>query len=620
MTTADPQRWGISEGYWDVSGNWRVSPTSTIEAILTEMGAGELGREEPPQPEVVSLRLDRPPAGLPPGRILLEEGGELASGEGGIPPGYHTLERPDGSTAVLIASPGACPLPTSRQWGFAAQLYGVRSAASWGIGDFGDLGSLAEWSSGLGAGLAVVNPLHATAPTPVQEASPYSPGSRCFLNPIYLAVDRVPGATDLADIPRLANAGRALNREPLVDRDRVWALKSEALWSIFTTSPASRSGDPSFESYRADRGATLERFSVYSALSELHGEAWQEWPESLRHPDAPAVAAFARSAQGSLRIAFHAWLQWLAEAQLEDAGRFGGDAVGVVQDLAVGVNRDGADGWMWQDVFALGMDIGAPPDEFNTRGQNWALPPFDPWKLRACGYRPWIESLRGVLRHAGGVRVDHVMGLFRLFWIPAGCEPSAGAYVRYPSSEMLDILALEAHRAGAVVVGEDLGTVEDEVRAELYERQVLSYRVWWFESQRTGAWPERALGAITTHDLPTVAGVRDGSDLKAQHECGMNPSPESAEKLRHRLLDWTGSSPEDDAGEVIERAYRDLAQAPCLLLVASLEDSLALTERPNMPGTTDEWPNWRQALPVPIEAIEQQELPRRVASALRRST
>lgn len=616
MTIADPRRWGISEGYWDVSGNWRVSPAATIDAILTEMGAG--GRGEPPQPGVLTVRLDRAFEGLPPGRILLEDGGEMANGDDRIPPGYHTLERPDGSSVALIASPGACPLPGSRQWGFAAQLYGVRSARSWGIGDFDDLGSLAEWSTGLGAGLVVVNPLHATAPTPVQEASPYSPGSRCFLNPIYLAVDRVAGSAELADVSRLANAGRALNREPLVDRDRVWALKAEALWSIFKASPASRAGDPTFESFRAERGVTLERFATYSALAEIHGSAWQEWPVALRHPDGAGVTEFARSADGASRVAFHAWLQWLAERQLEEAGRFGEDALGVVQDLAVGVDRDGADGWMWQDVFALGMDIGAPPDEFNTRGQNWALPPFDPWRLRACAYQPWIESLRGVLRHAGGVRVDHVMGLFRLFWIPAGSEPSDGAYVRYPSAEMLDILALEAYRAGAVVVGEDLGTVEDEVRAELYERQVLSYRVWWFESQRTGAWPERALGAITTHDLPTVAGVLDGSDLEAQRECGMNPSVDSAERLRHRLLDWTESNPDDGAPLVIERAYRDLAEAPCLLLVASLEDSLAVTERPNMPGTTDEWPNWRRALPVSIEAIEHEELPRRVASGLDR--
>jgi len=309
-------------------------------------------------------------------------------------------------------------------------------------------------------------------------------------------------------------------------------------------------------------------------------------------------------------------LLWIADVQLEEAGRFGEEAVGVVQDLAVGIDRAGADGWIWQDVFALGMDVGAPPDEFNTRGQNWGLPPLDPWRLRACGYSPWVESLRGCLRHAGGIRIDHVMGLFRLYWIPFGSEPAAGAYVRYRDDEMLDILALEAQRAGAVVVGEDLGTVEDHVRAALYERDVLSYRVWWFEGERTPAWPEKALGAVTTHDLPTVAGVLDGSDLEAQKSLGMNPNEQSAQGIRWRLLDWTGSHEGDDPAEVIGRAYSDLAEAPCVLLTVSLEDALAVSDRPNMPGTLDEWPNWKRALPVPLEQLAELGLPRAIASRL----
>ena len=599
-----------------MSGNWRESPADTVDAILAQMGAAD---GAPPQSDVVTLRLDRPNGGLPRGRVVLEDGGE-AQVDGAVPhdfpPGYHTFEPADGPPALLVASPGACPLPSSRRWGFAAQLYGVRSASSWGMGDLADLASLAEWSSGLGAGLVVVNPLHATAPTPEQEASPYSPGSRCFLNPIYLAVDRVPGAASSADVGRLASAGRKLNDDPLVDRDRVWSLKSEALEGIFSAWCERGADDPDFAAYRSGRGRALEMFAVYSALSELHGAAWQVWPKEVRDPSAPGVTAFASGRDGARRVLYHQWLQWLADRQLADAGCFGPDGTGIVQDLAVGINRDGADGWMWQDVFALGMDVGAPPDEFNTRGQNWALPPLDPWRLRSHRYEPWIESLRGVLRNAGGVRVDHVMGLFRLFWIPAGSEPSQGAYVRYPSNEMLDILALEAHRAGAVVVGEDLGTVEDEVRAGLYDRQVLSYRVWWFEPDRTPSWPHRALAAVTTHDLPTIAGVLDGSDLAAQQECGMDPSHEGAERLRNRLLDWTGSDGDTPTAEVVARAYGDLAKAPCALLAVSLEDVLEVRERPNMPGTIDEWPNWRRALPVQLETIEEMELPRTVAQSV----
>jgi 4-alpha-glucanotransferase len=622
VTLADPGRWGISPGYWDVSGRWRDAPAETVDAILAQMGA--TGDGPPPGDatpgDVLTVRLDRlQGTEVPRGRLVLEDGGEAVV-DGSLPPdlpaGYHTFERDGGRPTLLVASPGRCPLPPSRQWGFAAQLYGVRSESSWGIGDFVDLASLAQWSAGLGAGLLVVNPLHATAPAPQQVASPYSPGSRCFLNPIYLAVERVPGAGGIPGVERLAASGRELNADPLVDRDRVWSVKSEALEAIFSSWCERGSGDPRFAAYREERGSALDGFAAYSALTELHGPRWQEWPAEIRHPGAPGVREFAAGREGARRVMFHSWLQWLADGQLADAGRFGAGSTGIVQDLAVGIDRDGADGWMWQDVFALGMDVGAPPDEFNTRGQNWALPPLDPWRLRSCGYRPWIESLRGVLRHAGGVRVDHVMGLFRLFWIPAGLEPSQGAYVRYPGGEMLDILALEADRAGAVVVGEDLGTVEDEVRAELYERQVLSYRVWWFEPERTTAWPERALAAVTTHDLPTIAGVLDRSDVAAQQECGMNPNEEASERLRDRLLDWTASDDDADAGDVIRRAYEDLARAPCLLLAVGLEDVLAVSERPNMPGTTDQWPNWKQSLPVPLEVIEQLELPRSVARSL----
>lgn len=617
MSIADPARWGVSHGYWDVSGNWRDAPPETVDAILAQMGAGD--RAEPSPGGVMSVRLDRPHGDLPRGRLALEDGGEIfidGAFPADLPAGYHTLEREDGSVTRFVASPGRCPLPASRQWGFAAQLYGVRSQSSWGMGDFADLASLAEWSSGLGAGLLVVNPLHATAPTPQQVASPYSSGSRCFLNPIYLAVERVPGAERVADVERLVRSGRELNGDALVDRDRVWSVKSEALEAIFSSWHERGADDPEFKAYLEERGPALAGFATYSALTELHGAGWQDWPPEIRHPGAPGVREFASSREGGRRVLFHSWLQWLADGQFADARRFGPGSTGIVQDLAVGINRDGADGWVWQDVFALDMDVGAPPDEFNTRGQNWALPPLDPWRLRSCAYQPWIESLRGVLRHAGGVRVDHVMGMFRLFWIPAGAEPSQGAYVRYPSSEMLDILALEAHRAGAVVVGEDLGTVEDEVRAELYERQVLSYRVWWFEPNRTTSWPERALAAVTTHDLPTVAGVLDGSDLAAQEACGMEPSEEAAEKLRHRLLDWTGSDGADDPNAVIRRAYEDLGRAPCLLLAVSLEDALAVRERPNMPGTTDEWPNWKQTMPVPLERMEELDLPRSIASSL----
>lgn len=614
----DAGRWGIDHGYWDVSGVWRDTPASTIEKVLDIMGADH---PEPGPPPAVTVRLDHQLPPVPPGKVVLEDGAE-AQVSGYLPPdlpaGYHRFEGEDGETFKLIVSPGRSPLPERESWGFATQLYGARSQGSWGMGDFADLRRLGKWSSKLGAGVIIVNPLHATAPVSPQEPSPYFAGSRCFLNPIYLAVQEVPGASRVADVEQLAAEARRLNDDRSIDRDRVWALKSAALRAIFTDQRG-RGLPEEFGRFRETRGETLRLFTVYSALCELHGGRWVEWPEEYRHPYSAVVKAFAASEEGERGATFHAWLQWLAEAQLSRAGRaLGSESVGIVADLAVGVDGAGADSWMFQDVFAQGVEVGAPPDEFNTKGQNWALRPFDPWRLRNCGYVPWIESLRANLRNAGGIRVDHVMGLFRLFWIPSGSEPSEGAYVRYPHHDLLNILALEAYRAGAVVVGEDLGTVEDSVRTDLAERDVLSYRVWWFEREPPGAWPPKALGAVTTHDLPTITGVLDGSDLEAQRRLGLEPNEESSEQLRRRLFERTGCTKETDPAAVVERTYADLSRAPCLLLAASLEDVLTVSDRPNMPGTVSEWPNWRMALPFSIEEMEAHPLPASVARRLNR--
>ncbi|HEX6392299.1 MAG TPA: 4-alpha-glucanotransferase [Acidimicrobiales bacterium] len=614
----DATGWGVDNGYWDVAGTWHTTTDVTKGKILEAMGADVA---EPPRPGAVTVRLDHPLPTFPRGLVSIEGGGEIAV-DGplprDLPAGYHRFEAEEGESFSLIVSPGRCPLPVVESWGFAVQLYATRSNSSWGMGDLADLRNLASWSSKLGAGLAVVNPLHATAPVVPQEPSPYFAGSRCFMNPLYLAVEEVPGAAQVLDVEQLAAEGRRLNDHRLIDRDSIWAVKSRALQAVFDLS-SERGLPDEFDRYRRSRGLALENFSTYAALSEAHGARWVDWPSDYRHPESTATKEFASSREGLTRTTFHAWLQWLLDVQLQGAaGAFPSDAVGLVADLAVGVDGTGADGWIFQDEFASGMTIGAPPDEFNTMGQNWALLPFDPWRLRSSGYGPWIESLRASMRHAGGIRIDHVMGLFRLFWIPAGSEPAAGAYVRYPHHDLLNILALEAERAGAAVVGEDLGTVEDAVRADLKERDVLSYRVWWFEPERPDAWPRKALGAVTTHDLPTIAGIYGGSDLEAQKRLGLNPNEDASEKLRERLLERTGSAEETDVATVIERAYADLSNAPCLLLAASMEDALAVADRPNMPGTVDEWPNWRVALPFSIEEIQVHPLPKAVARSLNR--
>jgi 4-alpha-glucanotransferase len=559
------------------------------------------------------MRLDRAPPLLPPGQLSLEDGTTFRVREGlprDLPPGYHRFEPEDGDEVVLIASPGRCPLPLRREWGFAAQLYATRSRRSWGLGDLADLSRLGKWSKRLGAGFVLVNPLHAGRPTFPQQASPYFPGSRCFLNPLYLAVEQLPEACGRPDLIRLAAAGQALNDSRLIDRDPVWKLKSEALEAMY----CDFAGDPDFEAFLGERGDILGRFATFCALSETHGGGWRSWPATYRHPASAAVKKFATSPSGSVRVRYHAWLQWLLDRQLQGAAR----SLPVVSDLAVGVDAAGADAWMWPDAFVAEMRVGAPPDRFNTRGQDWALPPFDPWRLRTAGYQPWIESLRGALRHGSGLRLDHVMGLFRMYWIPVGASPADGAFVQYPYDDMLNIVALEASRAGAYVVGEDLGTVESRVHQELAGRDVMSYKVWWFEDDGPAGWPVKAMGAITTHDLPTVAGVFTGSDLAVQRRLDLDPNEDAFSGLQAKLRNRTGAEPGTPVSVVTARAYADLGRAPCLLLTASLDDALGVEERPNMPATVDEWPNWRLALPEPLEEFDDMALPKAIAAGLTR--
>jgi 4-alpha-glucanotransferase len=609
----DPFAWAIDPGYNDTSGNWRQAPESTVTAVLSAMGV-EPGTE-PRHPDeepglLLSVRTDHHLPTVQPGTIRLEDGAELRT-EGTLPPdiplGYHVLAPDGGVERPLIVSPGRCPEAPGSRWGWAAQLYAARSTSSWGIGDLADLGRLTAWGRTLGGEVTLVNPLHAGPPGPHPQPSPYFPSSRCFANPLYLRIEDVPGASGLADIGRLATAGRALNDRRRIDREQVWALKSEALELLFEL-PGS---DEGLDRYRADRGAALDSFATFNALAERHGLPWQAWPEELRHPDGAAVRAFARSAEGARRIRYHAWLQWQLDRQLEATA-----PAELIADLAVGVDAGGADTWIWQETFATGMRVGAPPDDFNRLGQDWGLPPWDPWRLRAAAYEPFVQTVRAALHHAGGLRVDHVMGLFRLFWIPEGASPADGAYVRYPYWDMLNIVALEADRAGAYVVGEDLGTVEDLVRSELAERRVMSYRLLWFEPDRPSTWPVDALGSVTTHDLPTVAGVWSGEDIQAQRDLGLEPNEEGSQAMQDRLRAWTGLEPSAPTDAVVTGAYELLADAPCRVLTVALDDLAEVAERPNMPGTIDEWPNWSIALPVPLEVLERSPLSAAVAKAM----
>jgi 4-alpha-glucanotransferase len=529
----------------------------------------------------------------------------------GLPFGYHHLHPRGGGETLLVVSPERCHLPDDlRVWGFAAQLYAARSRASWGIGDLADLGRLARWTRSLGGGAVMVNPL--TAPTPVApiEPSPYYPSSRRFRNPLFLRIEEVPGWDGLpeAERTRLQNAGTALNRDRHIDRDAIFRLKQEALERIF----AGFQGDTGFDWFCAGEGQALTDFATYAALAERHGKDWRRWPEGVRRSDGADIARF--RADEAARIRFHAWTQWLLEAQLARASH----EISIVHDLPIGLDIAGADAWCWQDLLANDVSVGAPADEFNSNGQDWGLTPFIPWRLRAARYRPFIETIRAMLDNAGGLRIDHVMGLFRLFWIPRALGAKGGAYVRSRADELLAIVALESLRARAFIIGEDLGTVEAGVRERLAEQRMLSYRLLYFEPSPPHDFPELALSSVTTHDLPTIAGLWTGEDLLALRRIGLEPNEEGTRGLREKLRalgDLADDAPAEDA---VVATHRALAKAPSRLLLATLDDAVAVPERPNVPGTVREWPNWSLALPQTLEEIEDLELPRRIAAALAR--
>ncbi len=606
--------WGVDLNYEDALGRWHDVPDQTIEAVLASMEA--TGKPRPTDAGPVLFagprgRFEPECSGL----IRLEDGESIPVELGRrytIPPGYHQFESEKADKPKrLIASPRKCYLPEGlTTWGWSVQLYAARSKESWGIGDLSDLRKLAQWSEGLGAGMLLLNPLSAATPILPQQDSPYYPTSRRFFNPLWIHIEWVPGTHGTDGLEALAQAGRALNHDRRIHRDRVFQLKMQALEKLW----ANYKPDQAFLEFCRTESVDLDRFATFCTLAEQHKCGWHAWPDEYRHPSNSAVERFALT--NSRRIDFHKWLQWLIGRQLARSTKH----VSLMQDLPIGVDPDGADAWAWQDVFANGMAVGAPPDEFNTQGQNWGLPPFDPHKLRAAGYEPFIQTIRAAFRGSGGLRIDHVMGLFRLYWIPQGMPAKDGTYVRYAADEMLAIIALESHRAKAYVVGEDLGTVEPEARKKLASAKILSYRLLWFEKDEPPNYPQDALAAITTHDLPTVAGLWSGSDLKKQHDLGLSPNDASTAEIRERLARVTKIENDCPIEDVIQKSYAFLATAPCRILTAVLDDAAAVEERPNVPATlSDKNPNWSLALPTDLDDLMNKKLPHQIAECLKRS-
>jgi 4-alpha-glucanotransferase len=599
--TSAADQWGIADRHQDAQGRWHTLSRRRRTKLMDAMRARD---SDPHTDRSPSLQLLKVGHGLTldePVELTLEDGSRMEVAQRlprSLPVGYHEFRSiKNGHLTRLIISPGCCHLPPDlRAWGWAVQVYALRSKHSWGIGDFADLRRFGRWSTQkLGAGFVGINPLGAATPCLPQEKSPYFPSSRRFRNPLYLRIEAIPGAGALkAGLEVIACQGRALNCLPKIDRDQVFKLKLRALsqlWRRFERSPA-------YHRYCATEGIALDRFAAFCVLAEHHGADWRQWPLSLRKPDSPAVRDSIAAHQN--RVEFHKWLQWLLDRQLGLAAQ----SACLINDLPVGIDPAGADAWAWQDLLALDMSVGAPPDLFNEDGQDWGLAPFIPHRLRTCGYEPFIQTIRSAMRHAWGLRIDHVMGLFRLFWIPRGVNPSAGTYVRFRAGELLAIVAIESQRAQAVVIGEDLGTVEPGVRGELQRRKILGYRLLLAESKSPLKYPRQCMAAGTTHDLPTIAGLWSGRDLIDQKKCGLNPNLSETGRTLKRLQKKLGLPPRSSPQEAILRSCDLLARSPAMLMTAGLEDVLGIEERVNIPGTTIQRANWSVALPVPLEKLE----------------
>ena len=583
---------------------------------------------------------------------------------GNLPLGYHELivtigtHDADGSaedggihttaTSTIIVTPNRVGLPrrmgASRVWGYAAQLYSVRSHHSWGLGDLTDLADLCTWSASQGAGYLLTNPLHAAEVTGRMEPSPYLPSSRLFVNPIFIRPELIAEYHDLDQydaslIESLRTTTLDDDPQALLDRDRTWQAKSQALELIHRVD-MSASRRMAFTAFRVARGRRLEDFATWCLLSELHGSDWHDWPAELHDPHGVAVARVRR--EHADRIDFHMWLQWIADQQLSTAQSSGTDAgmpVGLICDLAVGVNGSGADAWMLNGLFAREMNVGAPPDPFNQAGQDWGQPPMRPDVLEQMAYAPLREMVSSALRHAGGVRIDHIMGLFRLWWVPKGLGPRHGAYVRYNHEAMVGVVALEAYRAGALVIGEDLGTVEPWVRDHLAARGILGTSIMWFETGPDGwprqpqQWREHAMSSVTSHDLPPTSSYLRGDHVELRDRLGLltESVDEERENARRERETWLASlrqqgvleADEDDPEQVTLAMHTLLTRTPSKVINATLTDAVGDPQTQNLPGTEDEYPNWRVPLsgpdgePVYLEDLYSSDRVARMAKVLR---
>ncbi len=665
---------GIDATYSDTWGTQHVVPPATLERFveLFERHVAEknpvlepvhVWRDGEPQP--LGVTLEAPQAFICTREDGSREEGTLSPADAGernglalpflLPLGYHRLELA-GAVSTLIVVPAHCFLSDpcadgGRVWGISLQLYALRSRRNWGIGDFTDLREVIRIAREAGAASVGLNPLHALHVDNPEAASPYSPTSRLFLNPLYIDVEALGGVSESSEIQSVLREpafGKELERLRALDhvgytgvaavKQRIFGLAYEAFRERELAASWPSPQAVAFRDWLREGGTTLEDFATYEALREHfaheHPGGWTAWPSELHDPRGDAVARFRNERRE--RIEYHAWLQWHADAQFaaccQAASSMG---VGVYRDLAVGADLTSADVWLDRGSYVIDTSVGAPPDELNRQGQDWGLPPIDPFALRERGYAAFAQLLRANMRGAGALRIDHAMSLMRLFWIPRGSSPRTGTYIHYPFEEMLGILALESTRARCMVIGEDLGTVPAGFRERMEDARVLSYRLLFFEREWSGAFrtPERypvlALVTAGTHDLATLGGYASSRDIDLRASLRLTRSPDDPgadyhdrEGERRALFDLlvaSGALAEETAAALPERsdgeartgayeplvlaAYRFLARTPGCFEMIPLDDILGELDQINLPGTWNEYPNWRRKLGCEIERL-----------------
>ncbi len=577
--TDTARAWGVEDGYHDVFGNWHQADGETLDRLVDRLSAGRAAPSDMRTSVDVDLR--------------------AFQGDGG---------------------PG---------WGLAVQLYSVRSATNWGIGDFTDLRHILGLAARSGASAVGLNPLHALFLDRPEAASPYAPNSRLFLNPLYIDVTAIPEFEGIED-PSLGGAVEALRANDLVDYVGVAALKERMLRAVYarflergTTERAAR-----LANFRAAQGEKLTRFSCFEILRRRFNRAsWRQWPDPWKNPDTTTLNELRR--RQDRECGFFEFLQWVADDQLaacRDNAKELGLPIGLYLDLAVGVDPDGADAWSNQSAVLREFSVGAPPDEFNPAGQDWGLAPFNPHALQDHDFAAFRELLAAAMRHAGAVRLDHVLGLMRLYLVPHGAGASRGAYLRFPFEPLLRVIAEESNKYRCVFIGEDLGTVPEGFRETAARWGVWTYRVMMFERWGDGEfkkphdYPHEALATFNTHDLPTFRGWVSGHDLDVKRALGIDPGEDNDSRQRAReALGRALSSGENGSGEGLPSACAYLAAAPAKLVMVSLEDMLDVVEQVNIPGTIDQHPNWRRKLPVALEEWTEGDTWKMVASTFERA-